>query len=153
VKLTNFELVAEGGVELSGEGRRWDLHNCVDFAGLELLPQEGAVRLSWAVSREPRFRAQGFAADNPARSCAIRFDGVMDVRLRRVAHGSQTADDARTVSEISRVAPPEKTPSNLSEAGRRVGAIAGDEFNLMFRFMEGFDIEVAAERATLEFDR
>ncbi|MEO7866159.1 MAG: hypothetical protein ABIU54_00830 [Candidatus Eisenbacteria bacterium] len=148
MRLTNFKL--DSGVELSGLGALWDLHNCVDFSGLEILPDEGAAKMRWTVMTESPFREQGFNGNNPARSCAIRFDEVTTILIRRVMDGSGPAD-ARTLNDLRLVMSPENTPLEVSRAGIRIPATDG-QGNMLFEFIDGFDIEIAASTATLEAD-
>src|SRR5258706_117211 len=137
MKLTNFEL--ESGIELNGLGHVWDLHNCVDFTGLELIPESGAVRLGWFVL--PEFQATGFSRNNPHQGCSLRFDGVTSVLLLRRIVKTMGPSDARTLSQVHFVLPVESTPAVIREAGNR--AITNDpKHPLLFEFMGGFDIEI-----------
>ncbi len=146
MKLTNFELVSS--VELAGLGHVWDLHNCVDFSGLELLPEEGAARMRWAVVQDAQLREQGFARNNPARSCAIRFDGVSTVLVNRVRGGSHSSD-ARTLLLVRLVAPLDPALADRPGSGTRLPS-QDESAHLLFEFMDGFDVEIAANSATLE---
>jgi hypothetical protein len=148
VKLTNFEL--DSTVGLTGLDQAWDLHNCVDFAGLELVPEEGAARMRWTVMTESPYREMGFNGGNPATSCAIRFDGVSEIAVRRVADGTHPTD-SRTLHQVTLVAPLESTPADALKLGIRIPSVEADA-RLLFEFMDGFDVEVAAESATLVAD-
>lgn len=145
VKLTNFEL--KSGVELSGLGVWWDLHNWFDFSGLELLPEQRAARLHWTVGKLALEQGT-FGQANPLRNCAIRFDDVSAVLIRRVKDGTDPKD-SDTLQRMTLVAPMEKTPSDSVSHGVRVPSADADG-QFLFEFMDGFDIEVAAETATLE---
>jgi len=148
VKLTNFELATD--VELSGLGHWWDLHNFTNFVGLELLPESGSARLSWVTIRVPPYDDAGFHRDNPARSCAIRFDGVSAIVVRRVLDGTAPSD-ARTLHQVRMVLPLESTANDLTALGIRVPS-TDEAAHLLFEFMDGFDVEIAAVEATLEAD-
>ena len=145
MKLTNFTM--EGSVALRGLGQHWDLHNFVDFAGVELLPEVGGVRLSWTVLEYAEAQREGFSRDNPARKCSLEFSRVRLLRATPVMDGGG-ASDARTLHEVGLVVPVEKSPAEAIEDGVRLPATNG-EGNMLFQFMAGFDIELDAELVTL----
>jgi hypothetical protein len=87
-------------------------------------------------------------AESAPASCVLRFDGVMSLVVSR-AQGDTDPRNARTIISIGRVLPREMTPSDLLEQGGRIPA-TGDDGHLLFSFMDGFDIELAAESVTLE---
>lgn len=140
MRLTNFEQTQD--VSLSGLGRHWDLHNCCNFMGIELLSESGAVRLSWELIPE-------FDNQKPrAHGCSIKFDGVSAVWLTRVEAGS-SAEDARTLEQMGLVVPKVETEPQALELGVRLPSTNGNG-HYLFEFMGGFDIEIAAAEATLE---
>ncbi len=148
MKLTNFEI--SGTIEVTGLGHSWDLHNCVDFAGLELVPETGSAKLRWTIMSMSPQREQGFGRGNSALSCAIRFDGVKEIRLRRTDDGSE-GRNARTLASLAMVAPVESTPEDVAKRGGRLRSTE-ETAHMMFMFMDGFDFEVEAEQATLVAD-
>lgn len=149
MKLVNFEVTSE--VELYGLGEVWDLHNCADFSGLALVPEEGAAILQWEIIPQQNPGPWGFSAVNPAQSCAIRFDGVTALWVTRVDQDGEMADpsNSRTLDGVSFVVPASSTPKDVIEHGYRIPA-SSKEGHLLFRFMDGFNIEIAASEATLK---
>ncbi len=145
MKLTNFSI--DGDIALDAIGQHWDLHNRVDFAGLELRPQEGAASLRWVVM--PEFAAQGlgFSQTNAAKSCAIRFEGILDVSVRW-PRGGKDLSNASTLERVGFVVPFASTPDDVIAHGLRIPSTETNA-HLLFRFMDDFEIEVAAEIATL----
>ena len=127
MKLVNFEVTSS--VELYGLGEVWDLHNCVDFAGLKLVPEERAAILRWEVIAAEKPGPWGFSQTNPAQSCSIRFDEVTSILVSPVTGGEGGAAEARTLEALAVI-------------GSRV----------QFVFMAGFNIQVDADRATLDSD-
>ena len=128
MELTNFHL--EQSICAVGLGCVWDLHNVCDFAGIELLPKEGAARLRWIVlhSLIPEVARQ--EGQRGVSSCAIRFDGVSAISAA-VSRSRTDLRNATTLDQVSLVSRP-----------------AGSA--MLFEFMDGFDIEIVAATATLE---
>lgn len=129
MKLENFSLAHNGGVELRAFGHNWDLHNCVDFRGLHYAPLSNDVVLEWVPL--PEYAANPWGdTTNKAACCRLRFREVHALRLGP-RDDSYPASEATCVDTIELVN-------------------AADSEILVFTMQDARVIEIAAASAILE---
>jgi hypothetical protein len=130
MRLSNYTLRFNQGVELSGLGHNWDLHNFATFLGFEYDPVTRTAILAWKAD----------SAKNPWgdpsncwKGCKLRFDGISQWHVEE----SSDSVDADTLSEISTV--PQHADAQ-HEASK---------YTMWIRFENGTIIKIAAESSTL----
>jgi hypothetical protein len=140
--LENFELESNPQtVELTVGGEYFDLHNHGDFLGFNFDTINRALRLSW------RYFAK---SECPEKATHEFFVEVLPVSFLSFTHWDieMPFKELLCLFGISRVIPgaPEefRFPLNWGPT---------DEFNLLFQFMNGLEIEVGGERARIRVER
>ncbi|MCI5065354.1 hypothetical protein MRY87_06485 [bacterium] len=132
MKFLNFshgELPQAGG--LSGLGREWDLHNGARFTGYQFDVKQRRLVLVWELSGEER-------RDDHICGCKLTFRGV-DLFTVTERDPELPPSEDETLFGISRL---ERGQDKSS--GFRTDWNSDEDFNLLFEFQSGVDLEVHA---------
>jgi hypothetical protein len=96
VKLQDFEIISS--IELRSDNGIWDLHNCGNFDGVELLATENAAIMRWSTAYPWRGLENNFSG------LELRFKDLEFLRVRPRDPDLPLSEDT-CVSDIVRVDP------------------------------------------------
>jgi len=136
MRFLNFSLgIPTGEISVQADGLDWDLHNLADFSGLTV-GTDGTATLEWRVYPNP-YRP----ADHRFSGCALIFRGLTFLKIGG-RDPEMPADEDLTLDGISRVTPDATTPERTRDEWA-----PETPFHLLFVFLGGLSIEIAADEA------
>ncbi len=142
MRFENFDLSSPcGGIELTGLGHHWDLHNFADFNGFRFLPAQDEIWMEWTV---PTLERNPWGSPgNSARACRLRFVGVTHFVMgaRDRAYPLTESDCLESVSKA--------VPGEL-EHPFKDNREEDESFHLRFEFQDERRLDIGADRVVLE---
>jgi hypothetical protein len=139
MKLHNFDI--SSSIELQSGSLFWDLHNFANFQGLELVPTQNAVVMSWTV---PEGSNPWGCYENNFGGMKLRFVGLQFMHVTPRNKNLPLSEDT-CVSDILRVDP------RIEHADPHMRAVLEmtDLFRLAICLQSGRIIEIESDKVEL----
>jgi hypothetical protein len=131
MKLLNFAI--DSSIELISDGLIWDLHNCGNFEGLDLLVKENSVLMKWTAAYPWSGRGNNFSGVN------LLFKDLYFLEIG-------PRDDEMPLTEDTCVAEMFQVSPEARDKDPRLRALNDwtSDFHLFFRFQGRRTIEIGS---------